>query len=79
MLTLCYLYGCSPPPKTDLESGEEEWQEDDESRDDPDDQDSFVADVEEGEPHVRRQLLHRLHELFHRQLKFRLDVDSAKY
>ncbi len=52
-----------------LEPWEKKWEEDDECGDDPDDQDPFVANVEEREAHVRRQLLHRLNELLHRQLE----------
>lgn len=52
-----------------LKSGKEERQKNDECCDDPDDQDPLVADVEEGEPHVSRQLFHRLNEFFNSQLR----------
>ena len=43
-----------------LKSWEQKCEKNSECCDDPDDQDPLVADVEDGEAHVGRQLLHRL-------------------
>ena len=48
-----------------LEAGEEKTEENSECSGDPNDEDPLVTNVEHGEPHVRRQLVHNLHVFLH--------------
>ena len=48
---------------------EEDPKQDHEGREDPDDKDPLVENIVKCEPHVRHQLLHAAHVLFHCQLK----------
>lgn len=54
--------------KLHLEAGKQQGHKYDEGHRDPDDEDALVEHVVEGEPHVGRQLLHRLDVLLHGQL-----------